>query len=377
MLRCRQACNLLLTAVALSTWTPLGAQETIRIATFNVSLYGQSSGEVLARLQKNDDAQAKSIAAIVQKVRPDILLLNEIDFDEAGSSLDRFADDYVANGVTGIDYPHRLAIPSNTGIGSGLDLNGNGVTTDANDAWGYGTYPGQYAMAILSQFPIKMDAIRSFQTFRWRELPGAMCPLNPVTHQPYYSDAAWARLRLSSKNHIDVPIQLDHRTLHLLASHPTPPVFDGVADRNGCRNHDEIRFWTDYLGGTNATHLIDDLGIRGGLAEDALFVVAGDLNSDPLAGDSRRNAIQALLSHPRIQDPNPASPGAAEATGGTKSNATAWFGGNRSMRVDYVLPSRDFNVQKAAVFWPTRDSEDHHLMNASDHRLVWVEVELP
>jgi len=31
------------------------------------------------------------------------------------------------------------------------------------------------------------------------------------------------------------------QVIHILASHPTPPVFDGVEDRNGRRNHDEIR----------------------------------------------------------------------------------------------------------------------------------------
>ena len=28
---------------------------------------------------------------------------------------------------------------------------------------------------------------------------------------------------------------------------PTPPAFDGEEDRNGRRNHDEIRFWVDYV----------------------------------------------------------------------------------------------------------------------------------
>ena len=54
-------------------------------------------------------------------------------------------------------------------------------------------------------------------------------------------------LPLSSKSHWDVPVRIGNVTLHLLASHPTPPAFDGAEDRNGRRNHDEIRFWSDYL----------------------------------------------------------------------------------------------------------------------------------
>ena len=62
-------------------------------------------------------------------------------------------------------------------------------------------------------------------------------------------------LPLSSKNHWDVPVRIGKRTLHLLISHPTPPAFDGPEDRNGKRNHDEIRFWRDYLtAGANGIH---------------------------------------------------------------------------------------------------------------------------
>ena len=34
--------------------------------------------------------------------------------------------------------------------------------------------------------------------------------------------------------------------------HPTPPVFDGPDDHNGTRNHDEIRFWSDYIDNSGA-----------------------------------------------------------------------------------------------------------------------------
>ncbi len=54
-------------------------------------------------------------------------------------------------------------------------------------------------------------------------------------------------------------------TLHLLASHPTPPAFDGPEDRNGRRNHDEIRFWNDYLDRAEIGYIRDDAGLAGGL----------------------------------------------------------------------------------------------------------------
>ncbi|MGI9472007.1 MAG: endonuclease/exonuclease/phosphatase family protein [Rubripirellula sp.] len=380
MIRGRRACALsLFVALALSMWTPVNAQQTIRIATYNVSLFGKEVGEVVDRLRTKRDPQASKIAAIVQTIRPDVLLLNEIDYDQDGSAIDLLNENYFAIsqfGKPGINYPYRYAIPSNTGIGSNVDLNGNGLSSDPDDSWGYGTYPGQYAMAVASRFPFDASQIRSFQAYLWRDLPNAMRPHDPAEQTSYYTDHAWNQLRLSSKNHVDVPIQVGDRRLHLLASHPTPPVFDGPADHNGCRNHDEIRFWTDYLE-PESLHLTDDRGVRGGLRPEALFVVAGDLNSDPRAGDSRRDAIRSLLSHPRVHDPDPISLGASEATAKSKANATAAFGGGRFMRIDYVLPSREFKVRKAGVFWPSKGNADHNLIDASDHRMVWVEVELP
>src|SRR5689334_2474686 len=67
-----------------------GSAETVRIATFNLSLYGQNGGEVLARLQSGDDAQAKHLAEIIQRARPDVILLNEIDDDPRGEVLNAF-----------------------------------------------------------------------------------------------------------------------------------------------------------------------------------------------------------------------------------------------------------------------------------------------
>ena len=61
----------------------------------------------------------------------------------------------------------------------------------------------------------------------------------------WYSEQERNIMRLSSKSHWDVPVNIGGQIIHLLASHPTPPIFDGIEDRNGRRNHDEIRFWRE------------------------------------------------------------------------------------------------------------------------------------
>jgi endonuclease/exonuclease/phosphatase family metal-dependent hydrolase len=352
------------------------APDRLRVATFNIREL--STGKLLTRdsTGRGRDPQARAAADLIQRVRPDIILLNEIDHDHAhpddlALNARRFIAHYLAHGRLPIDYPHIYAAPSNTGVLSGLDLDGNGtVATDADrgtrahgdDAFGFGTYPGQYAMAVLSRYPIDTAAARTFQRFLWRDLPGHHIPAG------HYSARALEVFRLSSKSHWDVPVIVAADTLHLLASHPTPPVFDGPEDRNGRRNHDEVGFWSRYLDDSDALH--DDRGRPGGLAAGALFVILGDLNATPDQPPPHYDGVTAiaqLLADPRIQDPP-----------GHRGRSTAFF--DRAVRPDYVLPSADLAILDSGVFWPdsTADPTDAALAAAaSDHRLVWVDVHLP
>jgi hypothetical protein len=121
-------------------------------------------------------------------------------------------------------------------------------------------------------------------------------------------------LPLSSKSHWDVPVRVGKRTVHVLASHPTPPTFDGPEDRNGLRNADEIAFWRQYVQpGKAANALYDDKGKRGGLGGGERFVILGDHNTDPLDGDSFPGAAQQILTAHRVIDSAPGSDGAVEA----------------------------------------------------------------
>ena len=219
------------------------------------------------------------------------MLLNEFDYVEGGAAVDLFRTNYLLlsqNGAQPIDYPYSFIAPSNTGIPSGFDLDNDGTVGGANDAFGFGDFPGQYGMVVLSRYPIVEDQVRTFQNLLWASVPGARLPDDPATAEPadWYSADELAVLRLSSKSHWDVPIDVDGRIVHVLAAHPTPPMFDGPEDRNGMRNADEIGFWADYVAGVDSSWIIDDAGVSGGLTADAEFVILGDLNSDPLDGDS-------------------------------------------------------------------------------------------
>ena len=389
----------------------------VRFATFNASLNRPSAGLLTTHLASPnvDDQfrrQARNVAEVVQRVAPDVLLINEFDpleNDAAdGGPEDLLRENFLEvsqNGALPIEYPYAFVAPSNTGVATGKDLNNNGVAVTTpgasgygDDAFGFGAFPGQFGMVVFSKYPIDYDSVRTFQLFKWKDMPGNLIPT------PFYSPDEVDVLRLSSKSHWDVPILVGGKTVHFLVSHPTPPVFDGAEDRNGRRNHDEIRFWADYVSPGRSAYIYDDEGRRGGLKPGELFVIAGDQNSDPLDGDSIPGAIQQLIEHPLVNTKvTPSSPGAIEATalqGGANATHrsdpqfdTADFSDTApgNLRADYVLPRKTLQLVDAGVFWPLRSNPLSRLTGVfdstawglvggfptSDHRSVWIDVTVP
>lgn len=357
-----------------------GAPEVVRVATFNVR---DLSAEKVAEVDRDGvgtHPQLRAAAAVIREIRPDILLLNEVDvvldaWGRPGSEMDvvvrGFQTRYLEVAPSPVHYPYVYVAPVNAGFLSGHDLDQDGiVATEARmgtriygeDAYGFGMYPGQHGMAVLSRFPLAPREARTFRTLLWQDLPGHHIP------DDFYPESVRGVLRLSSTSHWDLPVVLDRDTLHLFASHPTSPVFDGPENRNGRRNFDEIGFWSRYLDGHDL--LYDDQGRRGGFDHDDPFVILGDLSADPFSGDAVLGevaAVSQLLDHPRVRSP---------AILGTVPTTT--FGGGT--RVDYVLPSVDLEVVDGGVFAPPGhpDPVEAALAEAaSDHRIVWLDLRLP
>ncbi|MPY21104.1 endonuclease/exonuclease/phosphatase family protein [Shewanella psychropiezotolerans] len=373
--------------------------------------------------------QIRNVAAIIQTERPAVLMMGEFNNDGMGENQDAikgFRLNYLAvpqNGLGTTSDDKKMLEPiqfayfenfsTNTGLLSEFDLDRNGTVALPGDAWGFGFYHGQYAFGLLSQYPIDTDNIRTFQTFKWKDMPGETNPTitncedenNPIPEgmkcgDEWYTAEAWAEKPLSSKNHVDAPILIPtadgEKVVHLLLSHPTPPVFDTLTQNNKMLNRAEIKFWSDYA--SNADYIYDDAGVKGGLGLDASFVVMGDLNADPENGDGFLDSIQNLMHHERVNvlatdgvyAPNSLGSTECVALGGCGDSTypdriTSTFG----LRVDHAIPSNDLNITDSGVFWPASFEDGYMLMNdervgkwgngkdiSSDHRLVWIEAEL-
>ncbi|TGD67833.1 endonuclease/exonuclease/phosphatase family protein [Tabrizicola sp. WMC-M-20] len=304
---------------------PPAAAEALRVAFWNSSLNRAGPGLLLRDLlQGKSDDLAVAVAAI-EAVNADVLVLSGFDYDAGGLALNAL------NGALQQPYPHSAVLRPNTGIPSGFDLDGNGRSDEARDAIGFGRFPGEGGMAILSR--LLFDAAQSVDhsTLLWRDLPGADLPPLPK--------GAAEVLRLSTTGHHDTAVVLpDGRRLHLLTWHAAPPAFEGPERRNTRRNHDEAAFWLHLLNSPQAPQ--------------EPFVLLGQANVDPDKGNGNPAAIRALLADARLQD--------------VLAGDTVDYGGTLGpLRVSYILPSAGITVTGAGHA-PVPEGARHHP--------IWVEI---
>ena len=337
-----------------------------------MELARKGPGLLLRDILTGEDPAVLAVQEVLAHADPDIVLLTGIDWDLGLAAVRALTEP--------LDYPHLFGLRPNSGMPTGRDMDGDGRLGGPRDAQGYGWFSGQGGMALLSRVPVDAAGVRSFSEVPWRDLPYAQLP--KIGGAPFPSEEALAVQRLSSVAHWDVPVVLPSgERLHLLTFAATTPVFDGPEDRNGLRNHDEVMFWTQYLNGA-----LDWSPPKGPV------IVLGNANLDPVDGHGRREAVLGLLSHPRLQDPEPRSAGgtaAAEAQGGVNARHSGppemdtadWRdeNGPGNLRVSYVLPDRRLQVTGSGVFWPAPEDPLHRLVSGEGlprHRLVWVDVEI-
>ncbi len=377
----------------------------LRVATYNLSLNRNAPGQLVADLSTGTNAQAKTVAEVIQHANPDIVLLNEFDYVPGNVAVDLFRDNYleVPQGTAdAVEYPYAFVAPSNTGIASGFDLNNNGavVTTPlaagyGDDAFGFGAFPGQFGMAVLSKYPIDADAVRTFQHFLWKDMPGALLPDDPNTAAPadWYSPEELDVFRLSSKSHWDVPVEVgrQHRARARVA-----PDAAHVRRRRGPQRpaqprRDPVLGRLRHAGHGLPLHLRRRRRHR---RAQARRVVRDPRRPERrparrrLGGRPRSTSCSTTRASPtRCRPPRarPRQPCCRAARTSPTWATRPRHGRLRrrpapgNLRADYVLPSRDLRVLDAAVFWPVQADPLSALTGtfpfpSSDHRLVWVDL---
>ena len=276
---------------------------------------------------------------MIARLDADVVLLGDVDWDAGGAGLAALRTRLAGMGAP---YDHAVALRPNSGTPVGCRPRRQ-RTAGRGRATRWATAPSPAIRA--SRF------CRACRWGRWRTTrlrpgpPGALAP-DGVT-LPVPTVAQWA-----------VPLAGTGVTLVTLAA--GTPVFDGPEDRNGRRNAAE-------------------LALAHGLARaEALPILLGRANVDPVDGAGRRAAMRALLDDPALQDPRPKGRGGGGVghRGDPALDTAAWDGPG-PLRVDYVLPSAALDVRASGVVWPDEADPFRAVVEtAGTGRAVWVDVEI-
>ena len=275
--------------------------DPVRFATFNASLNRGAPGQALADLSApGERPQAAAVAEIIQRVRPEVLLINEFDYVDGpvtGNAMtDAFQANYLSigqNGAEPIHYDYVFVAPSNTGIHSGFDLNNYGgvVSTPlapgyGDDALGFGEFPGQFGMAVFSQHPIDYERARTFQNFLWKDMPAARLPDDVATTGP----ADWY-----TPGRAGDPAAVEQEPLGPADPHRQPdrPLPGQPSDAAGLRRRrgpqrpaqlrrDPALGRLHHAAAARRATSTTTQGAAAACSPAPAFVIAGDQNSDPL-----------------------------------------------------------------------------------------------
>ena len=358
----------------------------VRIAQFNLREMST------AKLLDGADEQAGAAAEVIARFAPDIISINELQFDiegipslgspgapsstqpgtfDGGAGNAKRLADRVAAVNAAAAFPHTAITLGN----SGFTWAGPTLGNPSFVLRGWGDWPGRFNSAILTKFPIAYDKIRVINEFAWDALPG-----NSIEKmKTAIGTGVPAGFPLFEKGIVVVPVEVaPGALLYMVMHHPVAPAFEAI---NPYRHFDELQGLKLFLDGKLP-------GVEP-LPAGAKFVLIGDLNADPEDGDSLDGGIEPILSHPALNVFFPSGAGTkgkngqyntylsgcGKDDGSTVDDPTTKF----QMQLDYVLPSKTFGAAKVGeVFFPDFQAQkaDFQLAcKASDHRLVYVDVE--
>ncbi|MDC0739209.1 endonuclease/exonuclease/phosphatase family protein [Cognatishimia sp. SS12] len=331
----------------MALWASFAGADSFRVATFNTNLHGTGPGVMLRDILAQQPHPMR-VAALIADAKPDVIVLQNIDYDFEHHGLTALRDLIATQGH---EMGYLYAPEPNSGWPTGLDLDGDGTAFGPRDAQGYGRFPGQRGLAILSTYPIAGDAAQIYTDHLWAEVADLFA--QRVILDRLLTDNAQEVQRLSSVAHVAVPIRINGKSLTLLTHHATPPIFDGPEDRNGFRNAAENLLWLYILDGTL------------GPPPPTPLILAAMTNLDPWRGAGQHGAMRRLLDSPAFVDPARNIAPSHRVTSRWPESTTG------DLRLSYLLPSPDLKVLAGgrSTLAPAQPP-----LRAHPHALIWLDL---
>lgn len=353
---------------------------------------------------QNASTSTQLIAAksILKKLTPDILSLNEIQFDMPAVPNQQYQSRgqnlHFLNSFFETNMNHYSFFPANTGMNSRPNSQGEYILRPTQeerelyaDKVNFGMFPAQYSMGGLFQYQVVRET--NISNLKWKDF-------NPNINLSKFTQSNGAPLpedmSLFDKNFVDTVININGKEVHIILLHTVPSFhFGNMKSPNYERNRDQLKFLQWYLKGSG------EIGNIRPLPRNATFIAMGDWNVDPDSENLGAQVINELKSEFKMWMNERV----------ITYRGSSFIPGGWTAQLDYILLSNDISILDSGVYGPEANltelgcnqrptinsqelrlieyrqggktcfasvSKDYYeLKTASDHLPLWVNITLP
>jgi len=317
------------------------AKSTLNILHYNIK-------ELDSTKLTNDNKQLKKVKEIVSLYEPELLFINEIQYDIDGAPNDNFKTNgenlNKLNSILGTQLKYISFYPANTGKNAKRNSQGEYYSDpnspgarDFADQVNFGTIPHQYSSGLLSKYPIVEEKV--ITDIEWKAF-------NPQIDLTKFTTgdgkALPSDMELFDKNFLDVTLDVKGKMIHVIVLHTVPAYhFGNKKSPNYLRNRDQLRFLEWYLSGKTDID-VTLLGIKPIKGES--FIAAGDWNVDPTSDNPGSAVLKRIFdkSNPWI------SPSEMDFTNEGSGYSPKPF----RLMLDYLISSKDLNFDQGKIIHP-------------------------
>ena len=220
----------------------------LRIVHYNIKEL--HSLKIHSQLGASNLNQLQAVRNILLRLRPELLSLNEVQYDlpgvpdssfvTSGENLNKLSAQFGMAGAASVFYP------ANTGALSEPRPDGTYVVSSPtaeerqlySDPLNFGMFPAQYSTGLLSLKPV--GRVKEYSQILWSQVSPTLdlSQFNDGNGQPLPED-----MLLFDKNFTHVEIQFQGKPLHVIVFHSVPAFhFGNDKSPNYQRNKDQLRF---------------------------------------------------------------------------------------------------------------------------------------
>lgn len=320
----------------------------------NIKIIHYNIKELSSPKLSKENLQIKEVKAVLKDYEPDLLFINELQYDIPGSPNNNYMSEGInldnLKNLLGLKNRYISFYPANTGKKAKKNSNGE-YYADPNtpgarelaDQVNFGTIPHQYSSGLISKYPIVQENV--ITDLKWKDFNRN---IDLSKFKAADGNELPRDMELFDKNFLDVTIDIKGKEIHVIVLHTVPAYhFGNKNSPNYFRNRDQLRFLEWYLTGKTDID-VDLINIKP--INNETFIAAGDWNVDPKSDNPGAEILKSLLkkTNPWISLEDM-----------TFTNEGSGYGPKPfRLMLDYMVSSKNINFKTGKIMHPSFERKE-------------------